>query len=256
MKKAGSIAALSLLLSMSTMILSGIDPTNTRLMEQPTISQDHIAFIYANDLWVAELDGSQPRRLTVSEGVESWPQFSPDGRHIAFSAEYDGNMDVFLLPVEGGIPTRLTWHPSADLVKGFTPDGAKVLFLSNRTVHTRRFMQLFTVPLEGGFPEKLLIPNAFHASYSPDGSYMVYTPISDKFREWKNYRGGTMSTLWIFSFEDHSKVEIPKPEGGCNDINPMWIGDLIYFLSDRSGEFNLFTYNTGTREVEQLTQHK
>ncbi|RLD96864.1 MAG: peptidase S41, partial [Bacteroidetes bacterium] len=136
MKKAGIVAALSLVLSMSTMILSGIDPTDTRLMEQPTISQNHIAFIYANDLWVAELDGSQPRRLTVSEGVESLPHFSPDGRHIAFSAEYDGNMDVFLLPVEGGIPTRLTWHPSADLVKGFTPDGAKVLFLSNRTVHT------------------------------------------------------------------------------------------------------------------------
>ncbi len=255
MKKAGIVAALSLVLSMSTMILSGIDPTDTRLMEQPTISQNHIAFIYANDLWVAELDGSQPRRLTVSEGVESLPHFSPDGRHIAFSAEYDGNMDVFLLPVEGGIPTRLTWHPSADLVKGFTPDGAKVLFLSNRTVHTRRFMQLFTVPLEGGFPEKLLIPNAFHACYSPDGNSMVYTPISDKFREWKNYRGGTMSTLWIFSFEDHSKVEIPKPEGGCNDINPMWIGDLIYFLSDRSGEFNLFTYHTGTREVKQLTHY-
>ncbi len=255
MKKAGSIAALSLLLSMSTMILSGIDPNDTRLMEQPTISQDHIAFIYANDLWVAELDGSQPRRLTVSEGIESLPHFSPDGRHIAFSAEYDGNMDAYLLPVEGGIPRRLTWHPSADLVKGFTPDGDKVLFLSNRTVHTRRFMQLFTVPLEGGFPEKLVIPNAFHASYSPDGSSMVYTPISDRFREWKNYRGGTMSTLWVFSFEDHSKVEIPKPEGGCNDINPMWIGDLIYFLSDRNGEFNLFTYHVGTREVKQLTQY-
>lgn len=170
MKKAGSIAALSLLLSMSTMILSGIDPIDTRLMEQPAIGQDHIAFIYANDLWVANLDGSQPRRLTVSEGVESRPHFSPDGKHIAFSAQYDGNMDVFLLPVEGGIPQRLTWHPSADRAAGFTPDGAKVLFLSNRTVHTGRYMQLFTVPLKGGFPEKLVIPNAFHACYSPDGS--------------------------------------------------------------------------------------
>ena len=138
------IAALSLVLSMTTMVLSGIDPTDTRLMEQPAIGQDHIAFIYANDLWVANLDGSQPRRLTVSEGVESRPHFSPDGKHIAFSAQYDGNMDVFLLPVEGGIPQRLTWHPSADRAAGFTPDGAKVLFLSNRTVHTGRFMQLFT----------------------------------------------------------------------------------------------------------------
>ena len=254
MKKAGLIATLSLVFGMTTMILSGIDPTDTRLMEQPTISQDHIAFIYANDLWIAELDGSQPRRLTVSEGVESWPHFSPDGKHIAFSAEYDGNTDVFLLPVEGGIPLRLTWHPFADLVAGFTPDGEKVLFRSMRTVHTGRFQQLFTVPLEGGFPEKLVIPNAFHACYSPDGNSMVYTPISDKFRMWKNYRGGTMSRLWIFSFEDHSKVEIPKPEGGCNDINPMWIGEQIYFLSDRNGEFNLFSYDTGSKEVRQLTQ--
>ncbi|MDF1576732.1 MAG: PDZ domain-containing protein [Bacteroidales bacterium] len=256
MKKAGIFAALSLLLGITSMALSGIDPTDTRLMEQPAISQDHIAFIYANDLWVARLDGSQPRRLTISEGTESRPHFSPDGKHIAFSGEYDGNTDVFLLPVEGGIPERLTWHPMADQVAGFTPDGSKVLFLSMRNVHTGRFLQLFTVPLEGGFPEKLVIPNAYHASYSPDGSSMVYTPIGDRFRQWKNYRGGTMSTLWIFSFEDHSKTEIPRSEGGCNDINPMWIGDLIYFLSDRNGEFNLFSYHTGTKEVKQLTQYE
>ena len=255
MKKVGIIAACSLLLGMTAMVLSGIDPIDTRLMEQPAISQDHIAFIYANDLWVANLDGTFPRRLTVSEGVESRPHFSPDGRHIVFSGEYDGNTDVFLLPVEGGIPQRLTWHPMADVAAGFTPDGTKVLFLSMRTVHTGRYMQLHTVPLEGGFPEKLVIPNAYHACYSPDGSAMVYTPISDKFRQWKNYRGGTMSTLWIFSFEDHSKTEIPRPEGGSNDINPMWIGELIYFLSDRKGEFNLFSYHTGTGEIKQLTDY-
>jgi tricorn protease len=254
MKRAGMISALALVLGFTSFMLSGIDPNDTRLMEQATISQDHIAFIYANDLWVANLDGSQARRLTVDEGLESSPHFSPDGKHIAFSAEYDGNTDVFLLPVEGGIPKRLTWHPFADRVAGFTPDGGSVLFLSMRTVHTGRFMQLHTVPLEGGFPEKLEIPNAFHASYSPDGSSMVYTPISDKFREWKNYRGGTMSTLWIYSFTDRSKVEVPKPEGGSNDIEPMWIGDLIYFLSDRNGEFNLYTYHTLTTEVKQLTQ--
>jgi tricorn protease len=256
MKKAGIITAFTLLFSMTSTILSGIDPHDTRLMEQPAISQDHIAFIYANDLWVANLDGSQPRRLTVDEGFESRPRFSPDGKTIAFSAEYDGNTDVFLIPVEGGIPKRLTWHPYADLVEGFTPDGSAVLFLSMRTMYTGRYMQLFTVPLEGGFPEKLVIPNAYHACYSPDGNSMVYTPISDKFREWKNYRGGTISRLWIFSFVDYSKVEIPKPEEGCNDIDPMWIGDMIYFLSDRNGEFNLFAFNTGTREVSQLTQYE
>lgn len=256
MKKSGIIAALSLVLGMSTMILEGINPNDTRLMEQPAISQDHIAFIYANDLWVANMDGSQPRRLTISEGIESNPCFSPDGSIIAFSGQYDGNTDVFTVPVEGGVPRRLTWHPYPDQVAGFTPDGKKVLFLSMRTTHTYRFEQLFTVPLEGGFPEKLVVPNAYHACYSPDGKYMVYTPIGDRFREWKNYRGGTQSRLWIFSFDDYSIKEIPKPEGGSNDIDPMWIGDRIYFLSDRNGEFNLFSYDTGTGDVRQWTHYE
>ena len=256
MKKAGMIAALSLVLGMTTMILSGIDPNDTRLMEQPAISQDHIAFIYANDLWVANADGTQPRRLTISEGIESRPQFSPDGKIIAFSAQYDGNTDVFTVPVEGGVPTRLTWHPFADLVEGFTPDGKAVLFLSQRTIHSGRFNQLFTVRVEGGFPEQVVIPNAFHSCYSPDGAFMAYTPVREAFRQWKNYRGGTMSTIWIFSFADHSKTEIPKPEGGCNDIEPMWIGEVIYFLSDRNGEFNLFSFHTGSKEVKQLTTYE
>ena len=256
MKKMAMIAALSLLLGMTTMVLSGIDPNDTRLMEQPAISQDHIAFIYANDLWVARADGTQPRRLTISEGIESRPQFSPNGKTIAFSAQYDGNTDVYTVPVEGGVPTRLTWHPFADLVEGFTPDGKAVLFLSQRTIHSGRFNQLFTVGVEGGFPEVLVIPNAYHSSYSPDGAFMAYTPGREAFRQWKNYRGGTMSTIWIFSFADHSKSEIPRPEGGCNDIEPMWIGEVIYFLSDRNGEFNLFSFHTESKEVKQLTSYE
>ncbi len=255
MKKAGLFTVLSIALLLITTNISGIDPNNTRLLAQPAISQDHIAFIYANDLWIANADGSQPRRLTIDEGVESRPFFSPDGSKIAFSAEYDGNTDVFLLPVEGGIPTRLTWHPGRDMVAGFTPDGQNVLFLSQRAVFTNRYAQLFTVPLKGGFPEKLVIPNAFHSCYSPDGTAMAYTPLLDVFKQWKNYRGGTMSTIWIFSFEDHSKSEIPKPEGGCNDIEPMWVGDAIYFLSDRNGEFNLFSFHTESKEINQITQY-
>ena len=256
MKKAGMNAALILVLGMTTMLLSGIDPNDTRLLEQPAISQDHIAFIYANDLWVANLDGTQARRLTISEGVEARPVFSPDGNTLAFSAQYDGNMDVFTVPVDGGVPKRLTWHPSADRVEGFTPDGKAVLFISQRSTHSGRFNQLYTVALEGGFPEKLIIPNAYHSCYSPDGSSMAYTPLREAFRQWKNYRGGTMSTIWIFSFGDYSKTEIPKPDGGCNDIEPMWIGDMIYFLSDRNGEFNLFSYNTSNDEVKQLSSYE
>lgn len=254
MKKAGLFSVLSIVLLLSANSISGIDPNDTRLLAQPAISHDHIAFIYANDLWIANADGSQPRRLTIDEGVESRPHFSPDGSQIAFSAEYDGNTDVFLVPVEGGIPRRLTWHPYQDLAAGFTPDGQSVLFLSQRTVFTGRHLQLFTVPLKGGFPDRLVIPNAFHACYSPDGSSMAYTPYADPFRQWKNYRGGRMSTIWIFSFEDHSKSEIPKPAGGCNDIEPMWIGDEIYFLSDRNGEFNLYSFDTGSKEIRQMTR--
>lgn len=236
--------------------LLGINSNDTRMLTQPTISANHTAFIYAGDLWVANLDGTQARRLTVDEGIESSPAFSPDGRLIAFSAEYDGNIDVYVIPVEGGIPTRLTWHPGFDAVRGFTPDGAKVLFISQRSVFTNRYTQLFTVSLTGGLPSKLEIPNAFHASYSPNGQAMAYTPLSDAFGQWKNYRGGRISTIWLFSFSDYSVVEIPKPEQGCNDTYPMWIGDKVYYLSDRNGEFNLFSYDIASESIKELTNFK
>lgn len=245
-----------LFLSVVSSSLFSINPTDTRMLAQPAISADNIAFIYAEDLWVAKADGSLPRRLTVDEGIESNPMFSPDGKSIAFSAQYDGNVDVFLVAVEGGIPMRLTWHPGADIVKGFSPDGQNVLFTSQRAVFTNRYTQLFTVAITGGFPTQLEIPNAFHASYSPDGKSMAYTPIGDAFRQWKNYRGGMIANIWLFSFQDKSIVKIPQPEGGCNDTGPMWMGNKIYFRSDRNGEFNLFSYDVASKELKQLTSFK
>jgi len=233
--------------------LSGIDTKNTRLMSQPAISADHIAFIYAEDLWLANPDGSGPLRLTVDDGIESDPYFSPDGKLIAFSAQYDGNTDVFVIPVEGGVPVRLTWHPGNDIVRGFTPDGSAVLFATQRSSFSGRYFQLYTAGVAGGFPEKLKIPNAWFACYSPDGKSMAYTPLTPQYFQWKNYRGGTISTILIFSFADNSVVKIPQPQDGCNDADPMWIGNTIYFTSDRAGEFNLFSYNTETKEVKQLT---
>ncbi|HNQ81609.1 MAG TPA: peptidase S41, partial [Candidatus Aminicenantes bacterium] len=150
----------------------GIDVRDTRMMTQPAVGKSGIAFHYANDLWAADLDGKNVRRLTSDLGVESNPAFSPDGGLIAFSAQYDGNTDVYVVPAAGGVPRRLTWHPGADIVQGFTPDGKAVLFTSAREVFTGRYQQLFTVPVEGGFPEKLRIPNAFRAVYSPDGKKM------------------------------------------------------------------------------------
>lgn len=231
-----------------------IDPTDTRLMEQPAIGKSHIAFVYANDLWVSNLDGSHPKRLTIDEGIESNPVFSPDGKLIAFSAEYEGNEDVYIVSVNGGIPKRLTWHPINDNVLGFTPDGKSVLFNSQRTIHTNRYTKLYEVSIDGSYPKELEIPNAWHATYSPDGNHMAYTPIRERFHQWKNYRGGTIATIWIFSFKDKSIVKIPQPTGGSNDVQPMWRGDEIYFLSDRNGEFNLFSFNTASKEIIQHTQ--
>jgi tricorn protease len=200
-------------------LFGAIDIKDTKFLSQPAIKNNHIAFVYAGDLWVADSDGKNVRRLTS----------------------------------EGGIPKRLTWHPGFDIVRGFTPDGSAVLFISPRNVFTRRYTQLFTVPIKGGFPESLKIPNAYKATYSPDGKRLAYNPLGERFRQWKNYRGGTVSTLWLYTFSDHSVVKIPQPEGRCNDIDPMWIGDKIYFLSDRNGEFNLFHYDINSKEINQLT---
>ncbi len=239
----------------TSICLWAIDPNDTRLMSQPSIGQNHIAFIYAQDLWVANLDGSQPRRLTVDEGVESNPHFSPDGKTIAFTANYDGNADVFVVPVEGGIPKRLTYHPYTDQVVGFTPKG-EVLFVSARSIHTNRYVQFFAIGMEGGLPRKLIIPFGTMGSYSPDGKMLAYTPNREVFRQWKNYRGGTVSRIWLFHFADHEVLEIPKPQDGSNDTHPIWLGEKVYFLSDREGEFNLFSYETKSKKLEQLTRYK
>ena len=149
----------------------------------------------------------------------------------------------YTIPVEGGVPVRLTWHPGNDLVRGFTPDGNSVLFISQRSVFHEQVFPAFYRRYNGGFPEKLQIPNAWTACYSPDGKSMAYTPLSPAYQQWKNYRGGRISTIWICSIDDYSVVKIPQPKEGCNDADPMWIGDKIYFLSDRNGEFNLFSYD-------------
>ncbi len=239
-----------------------VDSADTRLLTQPAVSASHVAFIYGGDLFVADLTGahSNPsvgnvRRLTTDDGVESNPVFSPDGRTIAFSAQYDGNTDVFTVPVGGGAPTRLTWHPGADTVQCFTPDGKAVLFTSQRATFTARYTQLFTAPVLGGVEEALPIPNAARSTYSPDGHRIAYNPIPPRFQQWKRYRGGTVSRLWLYTVKGHAIEKIPQPESRANDTDPMWIGDTVYFRSDRNGEFNVFAYDTKGRQVRQITRH-
>ena len=227
----------------------------TKLLTQPAISATHIAFIYAGDLFVSDHNGANVQRLTADDGLESNPVFSPDGRTIAFSAQYDGNTDVYTVPVTGGAPTRLTWHPNADTVQAVTPDGRSVLFTSQRATFTGRYSQLFTIAMAGGMEEALPIPNAARAAYSPDGSRIAYNPIAGRYLQWKSYRGGTTSSLWLYNVSGHATETIPQPAGRSNDTDPMWIGDTVYFRSDRAGEFNLFAFNTKTKQVRQVTKH-
>jgi len=257
MKKWLNSVSLVLVLSTALPVIAvgDVDVRDTKLLSQPAISKNHIAFVYSGDLWIADINGKNVRRLTSDDGIESNPVFSPNGKLIAFSAQYDGNTDVYVVPVEGGVPKRLTWHPDSDNIRGFTPDGSAVLLISPRFVFTRRHTQLFTVPVEGGFPESLKIPNAYKATYSPDGTRMAYTPLSERFSQWKHYRGGTVSTIWLYTFSGHSVEKLPQPEGRCNDTDPMWIGDKIYFRSDRNGEFNLFSFDIKSKEIMQLTHY-
>jgi tricorn protease len=231
------------------------DIHDTRLLSRPAVSASHVALVYADDLWVADLDGGNVRRLTTDAAIESAPFFSPDGKTIAFSARHEGNVDVYVVPVTGGSPLRLTWHPGVDIVRGFTPDGKEVLFSSPRQVFTRNYTQLFTVPVTGGMPTQIPIPNGVQASFSPDGERIAYTPIADASSQWKHYRGGSHSRIWIYRRNDHSVEQIPQPEGRCNDLDPQWLGDTIWFRSDRNGEYNLFVYDTKTKEVKQVTHH-
>lgn len=233
-----------------------IDVNDTRLLADPAISGNRIAFAYANDIWVANVDGSGVRRLTAHSGIESNPRFSPDGSLLAFTGRYEGNTDVYVVPSAGGVPKRLTYHPQADAVLDFTPDGSAVLFASPREVHTRRYLQLFTVPAGGGPVTKLPIPNGSKATYSPDGAKIVYSPLSEAFRQWKHYRGGSHSRLLIFDAKSYATEQIPQPASRANDVDPMWIGNRIYFRSDRNGEFNVFSFDPKSKEIKQLTNFR
>jgi tricorn protease len=228
---------------------------DTRLLSDPAISADRIAFIYAGDLWTSSLDGRDVRRITSDVGEESDPVFSPDGKLIAFNAAYEGNTDVYVVGVEGGVPRRLTFHPGADEVQGFTPDGRHVLFTSARDVFTNRHKHLFTVPVEGGVETPLGIPTAWRAAYSPDGKRLAYVPVGPAYVQWKHYRGGRTAQISLFTFADRSVEKIPQPESRCNDADPQWVGDIVYFRSDRDGEFNLYAYDTRSKAVTRLTSH-
>jgi tricorn protease len=222
------------------------------LFQQPTVNATHIVFAYADDLWSVSRAGGVAARLTSGPGLETGPYFSPDGKEIAFTADYEGNPDVYVMPAEGGVPRRLTYHPGPDRVVGWTPDGKNVLFNSARYDTSRTFSgRLFLVPVEGGFPEPLPLPLAHHGCFSPNGGELAYVPFKLPSRmAWKNYRGGTASQLWIANLADSSVQHLPRKD--ANDFSPEWIGDRIYFLSDREGPTTLFVYDLQSKQVRKL----
>jgi tricorn protease len=222
------------------------------LLRHPTISRTRIVFSYANDLWSVAREGGEAVRLTTGVGAETDPVFSPDGSQIAFTGEYDGNIDVFVVPAAGGTPRRLTWHPAADRPVGWTPDGKQILFSSSRTSYSG-FSRLFTVPVEGGPDVQLPLDRAVEGSYSPDGARLAYVPTDKWQRAWKRYRGGQTTPIWLADLSDSSIVKIPRENS--NDFCPMWVGDTVYFLSDRNGPVSLFAYNIKSRQVTEAIKN-
>jgi tricorn protease len=225
----------------------------TRLMRYPDVNKDKVVFDYAGDLWLASTRGGPARRLTSHPGDELFPKFSPDGKWVAFTGEYDGNTDVYVVPAEGGEPRRLTYHPGNDGVLGWTPDSKQVLFRSGRYSYTYRMGQLFLVSVDGGLERMLEIPRGGPASFSPDGKRLAYNPVSREFRTWKRYRGGLAMYIGIYDFDKKGYEELPH--GTANDMFPMWHGDSIYFVSDRDGVANLFQYDLKSRKTEKLTNY-
>lgn len=227
-------------------------PGPTRLLRQPTISQTHVAFTYAGNIWVAERAGGAARRLTSFAGAAGSPKFSPDGRLIAFSAAYSGNTDVYVVPVEGGEPRRLTWHPGADTVQGWTPDGRAVMFASGRdTWAPTGAPRFWTVPVEGGIESPLSIPRGYQGEIAPDNTRIAYRLNTSWDEERRNYRGGQNRPIWIVDFTTHDLVT--PPWDNSKDTDPTWIGDTVYFLSDRDGVTNVWAFETRRRELRQVT---
>lgn len=239
----------------------------TRLLRRPAVSRDLIGFGYAGDIWVVSRSGGQARRVTSTPDFETDPRFSPDGSQIAFTATVGGNTDVYLVPAAGGEATRLTYHPGVDCVRGWTPDGRRVVFASSRgtlpTPGANSYFQLWTAGLTGGLPEPLPIPRAFSGVYSPDARRVAYEEIAvamfaaewaiNQSSQWRHHRGGRTHPIRVINLADHSVEKLPWTDS--NDTDPMWVGNTIYFLSDRNFTTNLFAYRVDTKQLTPLTRH-
>ena len=262
------IAAAVLLSTMSAAAFAQA-AEETRLLRFPDIDKDTIVFSYGGDLWLAGAEGGTARRLTADPGEELFPKFSPDGKQIAFTGQYGGNRQVFVIGVDGGAPRQLTFHNDIgempprggydNQVLGWTPDGKNVLFNTHRTPWSERIARPYLVAAGGGMEVPLPIPEGSSGTLSPDGTKMVYSPIMNEYRGWKRYHGGRASDLWTYDLAQNTAERLTDYDG--NDFMPVWIGDTIYFISDREGGIlNLFSLDpAGTpspKTVRKVTDHK
>src|SRR5579862_9260986 len=224
-----------------------------RLMRFADIYKDKIAFSYAGDIWLVNASGGEARRITTDPGLELFPKFSPDGKWIAFTAQYDGNFNVYVMPAEGGQPKQLTFETDAAAVPErmgpnnqvitWLPDSQSILFLSRRDTFNDWFGRLFTIRIDGGLPVRLPIDKGGLTSFSPDGTKIAYNRIFRNFRTWKRYTGGMHQQISIYDFKANTYEQITNDPG--TDTYPMWHGDTIYFGSDRGAEhrINLYSYS-------------
>ena len=233
----------------------------TKLLRFPDVHDDRVVFVYAGDLWTASTDGGTATRLTAHPGLEVFPRFSPDGQWVAFTGQYDGDEQVYVIPATGGVPRQLTWYPARgplaprwgydNQVYDWTPDGRSVLFRSLRYSTGLSDSRLFVVSTQGGLPTPLPMPESGAGDLSPDGTRVVYSPLFRDFRTWKRYEGGWAQELYVFDRETHDVEQVTDHPRA--DRDPMWIGNTIYFTSDREGTLNLYGFDLGTRAVTQLT---
>ena len=229
-------------------------PAQTRMLRSPSVSAKHIAFAYAQNIWVVDRAGGAARRLTSFQGETQNPKLSPDGALVAFSAEYGGNTDVYVVAVEGGTPRRLTWNSAPDAVQGWTPDGKAVLFSSTReTFGPGAAPKFYTVPVDGGPETYLRINRGYQGRISPDGKRIAYRMNPSWDEERRNYRGGQNRPIWIADLKTLD-VESP-PWTDSKDMEPAWVGDVVYFISDRDGVSNVWMYDTRSKKLAQITDY-
>ncbi len=225
-----------------------------KLLRQPSVSNNMVAFAYANDIWTVDLNGGEARQLTTFRGREFNPVFSPDGKWIAFSGAYDGNVDVYLIPSSGGNIKRLTWHPGADIVRGWTPEG-KVLFTSGRESAPISYPKFYTIAPDDAFPKAMPVPRGYRGSFSPDGKQFAYELVSPWDEEWRNYRGGQNKPIWVMNMDSYSITKVPD-EKNVRNLFPVWLDNTLYFLSDRDFGMNLYSYSFSDQKLTQLTHYK